>query len=789
MNDYRNNGSADGKASAGLFRAPERRISWRDYLRIFYRGRKALLITFSAVLLLTLLITFLQKPVYESTVRLMLEDKSGVSQSLFTLTSAITKETLMNNQVEVLKSRTLAEGVVRNLLKSPYGHLLEVLERPDTLSHRFSLSKLLRFGFFTDWTESAVFDEQVKKLREMLDVRHIRNTDMIAIKVRAHSPFEAYFVANAVASVYEKISKEGSRAEVRQVKEFLEDQLALYEKELAGSEEQLKSYQQSARVVSMDNETAELVRKITQFETLYNAARTDLEAARQRLNYINAELERQNSNFDIESISKTSALEEFTRNIAEKESQLALYQAETIQKGESQYTQRQIERTIRQVEALKEQFKKDVTNIAANQFVDPAKVSGNLFNSKIEVEIEIRSLEPKVEAYGKIVQDYNRELESLPAKALQLARLTRSAQVAEKLYIILQEKYQESRITEVGQLGNVRVIDPAKEEREPILPRKKLNLLLGILLGLGLGAAVVFTMDYLDDSVSTLQDLEFIGLPLIAAISSIRPEKGGSFLSRVVKFDDPEVSAINERLVTHLRPRSPVSEAYRSLRTNILFTAPENPKQIILVSSSGPREGKSTSVANLAITFSQMGSRTLLIDADLRRPMLHKLFQMEQQPGLTNVLIGQKTVQESITELNDVPNLSLLTCGINPPNPAELLGSDRMNALLNQLRTQFTMILIDTPPVNAVTDPSVLARFVDGVVLVVRSSETQRNAAMVAADQLRRIQAPLLGIILNDVSRTNSYGGYYHHEYYYYYSSDGEKKRRSSKRASVGASI
>ncbi len=781
MYDYR---ASDG--SANFFRhAGEQRITWRDYLRVFYRGRKAVAIIVSVVMVLTILFTFLQRPVYESNVRLILEEKPGVSQSLFNFTSAITKETQMNNQVEVLKSRTLAEGVVRNLLRTPYAHRLEVLERPDTTKMHFSLKRLLRFGLREKWNESDVFDEQVKALRECLSVRHIRNTDMIEIKARAHSPFEAYFIANAVASVYEHINKEESRAEVREVKNFLEDQLALYEKELAGSEEQLRSFQESARVVSLDNETAELVRKITEFETLYNAARTDLEAARQRLAYINAELERQNSNFNIESISKSTALEEFTRAIAEKESQLALYQAETIQKGDSPYTRREIERTMRQIEALKEQFKKDVTSIASNQFVDPAKISGSLFNSKLEVEIEIRSLEPKVETYGKIVEQYNSELESLPAKKLQLARLTRSAQVAEKLYVLLQEKYQESRITEVGQLGNVRIIDPAKEEKKPIRPRKKLNLLLGLLIGLSLGTAAAFTIEYMDDSVSSLQDLEALQLPMIAAVPEIKPEGEEHRIGRNGRRDDPEAAAIHDRLVTHLRPRSPISEAYRSLRTNILFTAPDNPKRVILVTSSGPREGKSTSAANLAITFTQMGARTLLIDADLRRPMLHKLFRTAAQPGLTDVLVGRVPVEEAVSAAGEATALDLLPCGVNPPNPAELLGSDRMDQLLKSLRERYDMIIIDTPPVNAVTDPSVLARFVDGVLLVIHSGVTQRGAAQAAADQLRRIHAPIIGVVLNQVSRVDSYGGYYHKSYYYYYSDSGETQRKRKRSGEV----
>ncbi|RPI00948.1 MAG: polysaccharide biosynthesis tyrosine autokinase [Calditrichaeota bacterium] len=790
MNEYNTYpGDGNGKVQSLPARPPERKMTLNDYRRIFFRGRYVVLITFGIILLLTALYTFLQKPVYEANVRLMLQDNSSVGQSLFDLTSAMKQETMLNNQVEILKSRTVAERVIRNLLKSPYSHRLRVLQRPDTLNASLQMLNWLSLDSKKDWSESEVFDEQVKNLREELDVRHIRNTDMMQINFRAHSAFEAYFVANALADVYERISQEESQAEVRQVKEFLEEQLKLYEQELKHSEEQLKSYQESAHVVALDNETIELVQKITDFETLYNSARTDLLAARQRLDYIDSELARQNTNFDIETISKTTALEEFTRKIAEKEAQLAVYQSETIQKGESQFTRRQIETLQRQIDALKAQFKQNVKNIAANQFVDPAKVSSALFTSKIEVETEIRSLEPKVSAFEKILEQYNAELEGLPTKKLQLARLARSAQVAEKLYVMLQEKYQESRITEVGQLGNVRVIDPAKEPYEPILPRKGLNMLLGVLLGLGFGIALAFTMDYMDDSITSMEDMDSLGLPLIATIPMIKPDTTGSLFSRVARIDDPEVNAINERLVTHLKPKSPVSESYRSLRTNILFTAPENPKQVILVTSSGPREGKSTSVANLAIIFAQMGAKTLLIDADLRRPMLHKLFRVNQQPGLTNVLIGQKQLEEAITAVPDVLNLSLLTCGINPPNPAELLGSERMNILLQKMRQEYNMVLIDTPPVNAVTDPSVLARAVDGVILVVRSASTQRGSAFVAVEQLRRVEAPLLGIILNSVSRTSYYGSYYHEEYYYYYTADGEKKHKSKAKSSQEKSV
>jgi tyrosine-protein kinase Etk/Wzc len=262
----------------------------------------------------------------------------------------------------------------------------------------------------------------------------------------------------------------------------------------------------------------------------------------------------------------------------------------------------------------------------------------------------------------------------------------------------------------------------------------------------------------------------------------IKPDSSNGVIAKMVKIDDPDAESINERLITHLKPKSPASEAYRTLRTNILFTKPSEDNRIIMVTSSGPQEGKSTSVANMAITFAQMGSKTLLIDGDLRRPMLHKLFQVEKQPGLTNILVGREKLIDTVRQVDQVPNLDVLTCGVNPPNPAEQLGSVRMKELLNEARELYTMILIDTPPVIAVTDPSVLARTVDGVVVIIQAAATQRAAAHLAVEQLRRVDAPLIGVLLNGVSTANFYGSLYYQQYYYYYTTDGETKRKKNKK-------
>ncbi|MBD3376111.1 polysaccharide biosynthesis tyrosine autokinase [candidate division KSB1 bacterium] len=770
----------------------QRQVTFRDYLRVLYKNRWVIIISFFLVMGATVYFTFSSEPVYEASAKIMVEQQTGVGESLFEITSMMKKETMINNQVEILKSRTLAERVTRALQQSPYADQLRVLgnspDGKDSSPGIFASIKKLLFenGDGAPPDESSLFDNYAENLRSSINVNPIRNTDMIEIKVSAPSPFEAAFLTNAVAQAYQSGNREQSQQEVRQVKNFLDEQLELYQKELAESEDALKDYQEEARVVALDQETQELVSKIAEFETMYNEAKTDLQANKRRLEYIDTQLAKHNLDIDIETISSQPYLAELKRQIAEKEGELAKYRAQMTEIGDvSSGVKREIQRMEGMIDALKARFGEEVTKIAKTQFVDPAEVSGTLFSSKIEVETALQSLEPKVSALEDIVKKYNAELETLPEKSIRLARLMRKRQVDEKIYIMLQEKYQESRITEVGQLGNVRIIDAAKNPKFPVKPKKKLNLLLGIFVGLGLGVGVAFVLEYLDNTVQTIEDVEALGMTIMATIPYIKPEANNGMLSKIHIDSDPEVEDLSERLVTHLKPRSPISEAYRTLRTNLLFSSPDKHKQTLMVTSSGPKEGKSTTVSNLAITFAQMGNKTLLIDADMRRPVLHKLFGLEKNVGLTNILVGRATLDETAKQMDDLPNLHILNCGVIPPNPAELLGSENMRDLLDYAKSQYNIILIDTPPVIAVTDAAVLASSVDGCLLLIRSGQTVHDAARHAYEQLNKVNASILGAVLNGVQISHVYGSqYYYYHYQYAYGTEeknGKTKRKKSK--------
>ena len=410
-----------------------------------------------------------------------------MGESLFDFTSMMKKETMINNQVEILKSRTLAETVIRDLKASPVADRLRLLGyQPDDVKSRFNplgfVKRLLKGGggdMAEELTSEEEFNNQVQALRESISVTPIRNTDMIEIKVSAYGANEAAYLANAIAEAFSRTNKEESQSEVREVRNFLEEQLKQYERDLSQSEEQLKQYQETAKVVALDQETEELVRKVAEFETLLNSAKTDMQAAHKRLDYIDAQLAKHGKSIDIETISSAPYLAELKKQIAEKEAQLASFTASIIEVGAFEDSKGEIQLKEKQIEAVKDKFRSEVSKIAASEFVDPALLSGSLITSKIEVETELQALKPKVEAFEKIVKKYNSEIDLLPEKSLKLARFKRAAQVDEKIYIMLQEKYQESRITEVGQLGNVRPIDLAKAPKFPVKPKKKLNLFLG----------------------------------------------------------------------------------------------------------------------------------------------------------------------------------------------------------------------------------------------------------------------------------------------------------------------
>jgi len=738
----------------------ERQVTLNDYLRVMYRGRWIIALAFVVTAVAALVFSFLVSPIYEAKTTIMIEQDGGMQQSLFGVSGFMERETEINNQVEILKSRSLAEEVLAWLQGSGE-------------ANRFSLTRNL--------AEGTTKDDAVQALRDNLTIVPLRETDIIEIKYRAPTPREAAHIANGFAKQYYQRDLEISRGEVSEVRQFLKEQLINIQDALDLSEEQLREFKEEEKVAALSEETDALVKQLAEFEGMYNEAATSRDAAQKRLDYLRRELSKSRSTM-VEDITQISSplIQELRLEI----SSLEAIRAGFIARGYNEDFDKMVE-IQSQIEKTKAKMKEEAAKVITRDLApeNPLVYTQDLIDRILSLQIEVSSLNAKASALNAIVLEYESKLQLLPEKSLQLARLERAAKVNENIYLMMREKYEEVRITEAGQIGMVRVIDSAKEPFSPIRPKKKLNLILGAIIGLSLGIGITLLVDYLDDSLKSIEDIERLtGLRVLGSIPEIRTEEKKKTRPKpATPSQEQEVQKIASRMVTHFEPKSPVSEAYRTFRTNIQFARFDKPPRTLLVTSAGPGEGKSTSVANLAITMAQMGTRTLLVDADLRRPVLHSIFEQKKDIGLTNVLLGSVSLKDAVHELA-VPNLSLLCCGTLPPNPSELLGSEAMKKLIEQLKEVYDVILFDSPPVVAVTDAAVLSTQIDGTILIISSRETTRNAENRAKALLNNVQAQILGAVLNNVKVEGRYGSYYYYYYYHYYGPRGSDKKRKKKK-------
>lgn len=338
-----------------------------------------------------------------------------------------------------------------------------------------------------------------------------------------------------------------------------------------------------------------------------------------------------------------------------------------------------------------------------------------------------------------------------PEEKAELSQLQSALKRYEAAYGSLLNNLAELRLSEAQTLDNIVLATPALTPVNPVRPRPLFNALLAAIVGgmLALGAA--FLIEYLDDTIKSPDDVRAVtNLPTLAAVIAL-------------DGDSPQ-----KRLVAVTAPRSPAAEAYRVLRTNLQFSSLDKPLHSLMVTSPGPGEGKSTTIANLAMVLAQAGNRVLLLDADLRRPNLHKLFQLPNSIGLTNALLQHGDHLDDFIQDAGHNNLFVLTTGPIPPNPAELLGSERMREMLHILQERYDVLLIDSPPVLAVADAAILSNQVDGLILVASAGETRFDMLIRAIERLESVGTRPLGIVLNKLTERKS-GQYYY--YYYYYAS------------------
>jgi tyrosine-protein kinase Etk/Wzc len=737
-----------------------------------FRGRWVIVVAFVAVVGAVTFLTYRMKPEYVSSATILIADHDRMEATLLNERPEPVTKSRNLNAMEILQSRSMAEDVIRSLESSPYKAELELMRKTDVEG------------------KPITFDDRVTKLRKSTDVNLTKDTDVLKVSVSAHTPFEAAFLTNTLAEAYYHYCLQSSRGAVSDIRQFLEQQLETVKRQLSTSEESERNYKQSQGVSALDTEAEHLVRQSADFHALYNTTQTDLNAQIRRQEYLRKQLAEAKGNLVEDVTNATSPLITAMQNeIADKQTRIA-----SLLASSGPGTDVTVQALEREVDTIKGKLIEEVRKIASGGAgaMDPLKTSQQLFDQLLSTEVEVKALTAKAEALKEVMQNMDLDLERLPQQTLVLARLTRDRELNEKLYLMLNEKYEESRISEAGKSAGVQIVDAAKPPQDPVRPKKRLNILLGIVFGLGLGVGIAFVLEFLDDTVKTGDDIERFGLTLLGTIPLVHTDQIIRRLKKQGKrFTDADLHRVESKVITRFSPKSPVSEAYRSLRTNIQFADIDRPKRVILMTSTTSKEGKSTTAVNLAVTLAQTGSKVIIVDSDLRRPSIHNFFQMDKTYGLTNVLIGSLSIDE-VTKPTEVDNMFVITAGDIPPNPAELVASERMRLFIEEISRLYDYVILDSPPVIAVTDAAILATRVDGVIMVVSSGTVSKKELMRAIGLIKNVRSSVLGIVLNGLDIKKIYGSYYYYfhyyQYYYYYGSEPKKRKQKHRRvASAGS--
>ncbi len=358
----------------------------------------------------------------------------------------------------------------------------------------------------------------------------------------------------------------------------------------------------------------------------------------------------------------------------------------------------------------------------------------------------------QISRYGESKTSLLTQLEILEDQIKESAGTSREPEY-QASYSMLLQSYEELRVAEAGSVSNVVQVEPAVEDLYPVRPRTLMNTALAIVVGGMLGLGAVFLIEYLDDTVKSPEQVErSLGLQVLGTIARIENNQ-----------EESSVHVAEE-------PRSPVAEAFRALRTNIKFAAVDQPIHTLLITSAGPQEGKSTLTSNLGASMTHGGRKTVVLEAALRRPRVHKLLGVSRSSGLSDLFVQDKLSLDGVLQNTNVADLQAIASGDLPPNPAELLGSKRMSQILEVLKDEADLVLIDSSPAAVVTDPVVLSEKVDAVLLVIEPGKTEMPAAQHAVEALRRAGANLIGVVFNNVplQRDGFYGGYrYQYSYSY----------------------
>ncbi|MBN1466108.1 polysaccharide biosynthesis tyrosine autokinase [candidate division KSB1 bacterium] len=616
-------------------------------------------------------------------------------------------------------------------------------------------------------------------------------SELMYMSVTANDPVVAYRIVDIAATAYKDRSREIQEEEARTTVEYVSKQIALAEENLENAERQLQEFKSKTKFTAT-NVNDGIIQRLNEIENKVTELATQRQLAQANLNVYNERL----GQFE-DQIS--AGLWDFeTPEIVQMRREIEELQNKKNALEENNGSARQINQLDGDINERK-QFLRDAvlkrstdTSMSKRPAGETQEVAAYQ-ERKIEEELNLFTLRNQERYYVSLRDSYRKQHPNMLEHSIELAKLQRAKTVNETLYNFLIQKGEEAKIKAATGTGGVKVISPPSIPERPIPQNTMRQIMVGVILGLGLGFGLAFGMDFIDKSIHTPEEIErYLGLSVIGTIPHIdylkNKAKATVEKKQVVLAGRKNGHAtvdkdINERtfqLLPLLGSKNPLVEAYRNLRTDLQFVNVDNQIKSIMMTSATPGEGKSLNTANLAISFSELGKNVLIVDCDMRKPVQHRIFQLEKTPGLTEYLARGQSL-ESVVQKTAISGLHLISAGTSPPNPAEMLDSKRMTELISQLSDQFDLVIYDTPPLIAVSDPKILAPKVGTVLLVVRAGKVNYHLVKDAFSRLAKVDAKVIGAVLNGVGTKKGYGYYYRYNYYYnseYYTSGESKQRR-----------
>ncbi|MCX6149944.1 MAG: polysaccharide biosynthesis tyrosine autokinase [Ignavibacteriales bacterium] len=758
------------------FNFPDEEPIKLSYLfEVLVRKKWTVIITFFVIVSGVVIYTLTQDKMYEATSAVLVKDNDA-NQSLGLLKSDETIDRTIQNELEVLESRDLLMRVAKKIDKRIY---VDPNSKKDTLNIIWAAMESSK-NF--DLNSVEFVGEIAGEFYKSVSFYYKEGTNVIKVSVKSPDPKEAALLANLYSQTYNEKDLLGSRENATGLRNFLEEQNKIKTEKLAKSDSAMQKYMQSTGIKELDGQTNILTNKVATLESELEA--TDIESKNSQLllSRYKSELSKMTPNMTKKLVDVDDMyITELQQVIAKKEAEKDLLKVNASIEGMTSQYADQYSKLKKGLDSLKTLLNTRSNNYIQNSLNNYSVLDNNSGDSKnyiSQLSGEIQRLETRLasldQSRAMLQQNllkYEGKLGGIPKQSIELAKLQRERLFNEKLYLSIGEKYEEAVLAEQSSFGKVSILDKADIPTKPVSPNVKMNLILGGLSGLSLGILFAFLINLLYNKIYSPRDVEHLGFRLLSTIPKLKLESGRS--SKLLTQGSNQNTSAN--LITAKNPNSEIYESYLRLGVNIAYNFIDKNLNSLLVTSPGPGAGKSATALNVSITLANLGKTVLLVDTDLRRPVIHKYFNKSMIPGLTEYLLEQKSISE-ITQQTVVKGLDIITCGGRLLNPSLILSSGRMKTFMEQENEFYDFVIYDAPPLNAVTDAIHLAKNVDEVVMVVRSGKTYVEELKHANQLLGQVNVSVGGVVLNDFDASKapfSYGKMYG---YYAYEEKVEKK-------------